>query len=452
MKFNKLTTGFFFCLLACFTFAGSITSLSPASAMQGESVTVTFNCTGAALSGDSVLSVFLVRETDKVAARSITVLNTETLDAVFNLPFDMGKGSWGALVVSATEELPDPSVDYNLHIENAFSVYNPDINGDGIVDLADFGTCAQDFLDAMPGYGIVPNLCYPFLTREQAENIIISAGFEIGTVREVWSSVARGFVESQSPAAGEVYRLDEGVTVSFNVSGTPLITLASIPNLYGMTREQAEAKITTEGYSVGEVTFGYSAAVAPGCVMGQDPAYLSNNIAYTYDKSEVAIDIVISNGVEGGVVPNVTGLAKANAESAVTSAGFSIGTISTEYNLNCAAGTVLRQTPLAGVEYVAGVTDSVDIVVSSTTPPITRIVPDIVGLTPYQADNTLVAAGFYAGTKTTFSVRGDAVCDGRWQYLGYEVTEQLVPAGTIYTDYDVHLVGYVYEHIVYCFD
>jgi len=61
-------------------------------------------------------------------------------------------------------------------------------------------------------------------------------------------------------------------------------------------------------------------------------------------------------------VPDVVGLSQVNAESAITSAGLIVGTITTTYNDSVSVGNVISQSPTGGNSVVFG--SSVDIVIS----------------------------------------------------------------------------------------
>ncbi len=72
------------------------------------------------------------------------------------------------------------------------------------------------------------------------------------------------------------------------------------------------------------------------------------------------------------VVPNVVGKTEAEARSAITSAGLTVGTVTQEYSDTVPAGKVIRQTPSAGTEVDRG--SAVNIVVSKGAKPKPRFI------------------------------------------------------------------------------
>lgn len=94
------------------------------------------------------------------------------------------------------------------------------------------------------------------------------------------------------------------------------------------------------------------------------------------------------------VVPNVTGLDQAAAESAITAAGLAIGTVSFQSDSSIPDGAVVSQNPAANTTLPSG--SSVDLVVS--TGPATIAVPDVVGLSETQAVSDIEDAGLAVGT------------------------------------------------------
>jgi hypothetical protein len=70
----------------------------------------------------------------------------------------------------------------------------------------------------------------------------------------------------------------------------------------------------------------------------------------------------ITSFTGGGPVPDVIGMAQVTAESTISLAGFTVGTVSTQYSDTVPAGNVISQDPVAGILMAAG--SSVDLVVS----------------------------------------------------------------------------------------
>ena len=96
-------------------------------------------------------------------------------------------------------------------------------------------------------------------------------------------------------------------------------------------------------------------------------------------------------------VPDVIGLTQAAAEAAITGAGLSVGSVTTQPSDSVPAGNVIAQNPGGGASVTPG--SSVDITVS--TGPENVTVPDVVGLTQATAEAAITGAGLSVGSVTT---------------------------------------------------
>jgi beta-lactam-binding protein with PASTA domain len=94
------------------------------------------------------------------------------------------------------------------------------------------------------------------------------------------------------------------------------------------------------------------------------------------------------------VIPDVVDQNETDANSAITAAGFIVGTITYEYSDTTTAGLVISQDPVGGTEAYIG--SSVDLVISSGQP----VVPYVVDMTEAEANSTITAAGLIVGTVT----------------------------------------------------
>jgi predicted outer membrane repeat protein len=95
-------------------------------------------------------------------------------------------------------------------------------------------------------------------------------------------------------------------------------------------------------------------------------------------------------------VPNVVGKTQAAAQSAITSAGLVVGTVTQAHSETVPQGSVISQDPTGETPAVAG--SSVDLVVSSG--PTLVEVPNVVGMTESAAEGALAAAFLEVGTKS----------------------------------------------------
>ena len=200
------------------------------------------------------------------------------------------------------------------------------------------------------------------LEEDEATEKLQDRGFEV-EVDERPSKKEEGIVVAQDPAQGE--EADEGSTVTIFVSTGP--RQVEVPDLIGMTREEAKDALEAEGLELGEVTPEVNEEIEEGTVFEQDPA--PGEEADT--GSEVAI--TISAPPEAVVVPTVIGQTQSSAEAEIGAAGLGVDVISEPSEE--AAGIVIAQDPEGGSEATPG--DVVTITVSQG--PEEREMPDVRG-------------------------------------------------------------------------
>ena len=195
----------------------------------------------------------------------------------------------------------------------------------------------------------VPNVVG--LTQAAAQSAITTAGLTVGAVTTaINSTVAAGKVISQNPGAGT--KVVAGSAVALVVS-----LGAKVPNVVGRTQADAQKALTTAGLTVGIVTMANSATVSAGRVISQNPA------AGTTVTPGSAVALVVSLGT---AVPNVVGLTQSSAQTALITAGLTVGILTTANSETVPSGTVISQTPVAGIKVTPG--SSVALVISSGPP------------------------------------------------------------------------------------
>ncbi|GJL57658.1 MAG: hypothetical protein NPIRA03_05150 [Nitrospirales bacterium] len=216
-------------------------------------------------------------------------------------------------------------------------------------------------------------------TQGAAQTALTNAGLKVGTVTESsHATVAAGRVISQTPAAGASVAVDSAV--SLVVSTGPVV-----PNVVGKTRAAAQTALSSAGLKLGTVTSANSQTVPIGRVISQTPD------PGTKVAADSAVNLVVSLGAS---VPNVEGLTQPAAQTAITNAGLTVGTVTTATSSTKEIGTIIRQTPPAGDNVAPG--SAVALVVSLGTQ-----VPGVVGLTQINAQKALTTAGLTVGIVTT---------------------------------------------------
>jgi len=108
-------------------------------------------------------------------------------------------------------------------------------------------------------------------------------------------------------------------------------------------------------------------------------------------------DTTATKSIPTVAAPNVVGLTQAAATSALTAAGLRLGMVTMQSSATVPTGSVISQSPAAGVIVLTAA--AVDVAISSGT----VAVPNVVGLTQSAATTALTGAGLALGTVTLAS-------------------------------------------------
>ena len=148
--------------------------------------------------------------------------------------------------------------------------------------------CAAETVDDQKRLLAVPNIVNR--EREEAISMIQDAGFSYSLEQAPSDSITKGYVISTEPAAGAA--ADEGSEVKIIISSGPQSVMTTVPQLKGLSRESALAKIESSNLSIGTITTAESELDA-GTVIEQNIA------ANTKVEEHTRISITISSGPSG---------------------------------------------------------------------------------------------------------------------------------------------------------
>ncbi len=179
-----------------------------------------------------------------------------------------------------------------------------------------------------------------------------------------WHRAGESFSVTATPGAGALFlhwtgNVPEGQDpASLTISGImtqnrEIIAVfvpetVTVPDLSGMTQEQAEAALMSAGLVLGVVAQEYSSTVPAGRVIRQNPP-AGISVAYG-----AAVSIVISLGSCYTSIPNVEGLGTAEAQAALTTANLAVGAITYEQSETVPEGQVISQNPVSGLVVECG--------------------------------------------------------------------------------------------------
>lgn len=186
---------------------------------------------------------------------------------------------------------------------------------------------------------------------------------------------AKGKVVRTDPAEGGA--LDENTTVTLYVSSG----MMTMPNVEGMTRDQAEKTLSENGFNNVEIKE-VDSEKESGTVTKQSLRANSRQ-----DRSQT-VTLEVSSGVNKKKVPNVIGRTQDEAKTMLAQAGFNYVEINLVDDSDKAAFTVLKQSENPNAE--VDVTTTIVLKVSSGK----MTVPNVMGKTEAEAKSALSAKGF----------------------------------------------------------
>lgn len=220
-------------------------------------------------------------------------------------------------------------------------------------------------------------------TQESATKAIEAAGYVVGDISEEFNAdTVAGRVCKQDPGADTA--LEKGEKVNLVISKG--VENGSIPDLKGMTAEQAEKSLKDAGYTP-QYAGNEASDADKDTVCKQSPEAGSKA-----DKG-TAVKYWISTGPEDIEVPNVIGSDQASAKSILEKAGFTVEVAAGEYSDKYVEGQVMSQNPNGG-KLAKG--ETVTITVSKGEDPATKPIdiPNVVGMTSTDAQTAIANAGF----------------------------------------------------------
>lgn len=161
----------------------------------------------------------------------------------------------------------------------------------------------------------------------------------------------------------------------------------TVPNLVGET----EGEVVIPEWATLKTEYKYDSDVAFGVVIEQEP--LPNAVVKVDPRRPCVLTLTVSMGVEKMTVPNVLGMDRRDAASALRERGFSVSEV---YQKGGVANRVTAVTPSVGKELNAG--ESVTITVSLGETVETVTLPDLTGLSRASALLELFRLGLHVSS------------------------------------------------------
>ena len=121
----------------------------------------------------------------------------------------------------------------------------------------------------------------------------------------------------------------------------------TVPNLVGMSFDQAQAAASALGLTVDRTAFA-DASAAVDTVLSQDPA------AGTVVGPGSTISLTLARGQDTTIVPNLLDKTESEAANLIVQAGLQLGTRTEDFDPSIPAGSIIGQDPQAGLSVTKG--------------------------------------------------------------------------------------------------
>ena len=193
------------------------------------------------------------------------------------------------------EEAKEELEALGLQIEEGEHVYSPDQEEGKITSQSPVGgTMVKEgrVITVNISLGKKDNVVPYILERDynEVEEYLAEYGFELGVVKVVTSNLPKDTIISQDPEAGAT--AETGTKINVEVSDGKGKTTTKVPNLAGLTVDEAKAALEEANLTVGSITYEESEKVEKNKVISQSHQY------NTEVEEDTAISFVVSKGVE----------------------------------------------------------------------------------------------------------------------------------------------------------
>ena len=180
---------------------------------------------------------------------------------------------------------------------------------------------------------------------------------------------------------------------AFGIVGSSDGDLVEVPDVTGMTVDQAKSTLQSDGFTVGTTTQQYSDKVDSGKVISQDPT------AKTKKAKGSSVNLVVSQGTQEIEVPDLSGKTADEAKKLLQAAGLKYQAGTAEYSDKVEKDKVVRQDVAAGSKVAKDTVVTYYLSLGSEG----SDVPNVVGQSRNSATMTLNNAGFYVTVDTQYS-------------------------------------------------
>ena len=233
----------------------------------------------------------------------------------------------------------------------------------------------------------------------EARNAVSQFGWNVLIRAQRSDDVELGDVISTTPAAGMSLREGDDITLVVSEGAT----LALLPDVIGLSRDDAIATLQSAGLTVSE-SLRDDDSVPAGSVVGWIVTEQPNLVAGSQVLRGTEVAIVVSGGPVLRAVPNLIGLSEADADVQLIAVQLNSQRNDDVFSSDIPIGLIATQEPAAGAQLSR---DGI-VAYALSKGPETVELPNVIGLALADAQKRLNEVGIYVGTtsgRTTSKVR-----------------------------------------------
>jgi eukaryotic-like serine/threonine-protein kinase len=209
--------------------------------------------------------------------------------------------------------------------------------------------------DVLPDDARIPRVVG--MDFDKASQALEKAGFHaLKGQSRFHKTTPQGIVLEQDPPAGSLQKRGAEVTLAVSAGQAT----ATVPEIAGVTQQQARIAIENAGFTFGSVSQQTSDQPRGAVIVSDPPAGTTLDLPAT-------VSITLSQGPSTIQIPDLAGRSLADARSALEQLGLHLGGTSSDTSSLMPENSVLRQAPAAGATVSAGA--SVNLVISRFPPP-----------------------------------------------------------------------------------
>ncbi len=249
------------------------------------------------------------------------------------------------------------------------------------------------------------------LQLDEATTKLEDAGLAFNKIEEPTPDAVEGAVVRTDPIAGTIVSTGQAIDVYYN----PIKAPVPIPDVTGMTVEEATSALTGAGFTVGPTpNFVVDSTLEPGKVLSTTPAFGESAVQGT------VVVLTVSKAPDQVNVPDMTGQTADQAQAVLSAEPYTfVVTVTQEASADVAANNVIRTDPPVNTPVAKG--SKITLVVSSGAAKVK--VPPVETLTEAAARNQLTQVGLVADVQFVTVAIGSAD-DGH-------VISQSIPPGEL---------------------